>query len=155
MIKKKEKTGDIIKVPFDGKHFIYAQYLSDGLYSFYDIKVQKDISDLADILKAKKMFSIIVHSSALKKNGWAIVGNMHLPSHDRENPPLFVDKILPHGQKPAYEIYQNGQTRDASKEECIGLEYFFVWSPERVEERIRDYYAGRPNFQAEYYRIKE
>lgn len=154
-MKPKEKSGDIIKVPFDEGYFTYAQYLSDGLYSFYDIREKNDLSDLAMVLKSKKLFTIAVHASAIKKNGWSIVGNLALPEHDKKNPPLFANKIVPDGHPPSFRIYQNGESRDASREECVGLEYFFVWTPDKVEERLRDHFAGRPNFQAEYYRIKE
>jgi hypothetical protein len=37
----------------------------------------------------------------------------------------------------------------ANPSECIGLEREAVWSPEHIESRILDTYAGRPNIYAE------
>jgi hypothetical protein len=44
-----------------------------------------------------------------------------------------------------HRIFDNGEIREASKEECIGLEVNAIWSPEQLEERINDHYNGVPN----------
>jgi len=155
MIKRKEKTGDLIKVPFDEPYFTYAQYLTDTLFAFYDFKSVNDIQEICQVLDKMKLFTISVHASAVRSNRWKIVGSCELPENSKENFLLFKNKIIAEGQPAAYTIYKDGITRDATREECMGLEYLFAWTPEKVEERLRDHYAGRLNFQAEYYRIKD
>lgn len=153
MIQRIEKTGDIVKIPFDNGFFTYAQVLTDSLFAFYDSKTTYELQNICDVLNRPKLFTISVHASAVRAGSWKVVGKCELPE-DSKTPHLFYkNKIMPIGHPPQYEIYQDGVMRDAMKKECIGLEYLFVWTRDKVEERLRDHYAGRQNFQANYYRI--
>lgn len=155
MIKRKEKTGDIIKVPFGENYFTYAQFLRDTIFAFYDCRTNVDMQEVCDVLRHKKLFTISVHATAVRSKRWTIVGSCDTPEDSKENPYLFKYRNMPQGHPPVYEIYKDGITKEATREECIGLEYLFAWTPDKVEERLRDHYAGRPNFIAEYYRIRE
>jgi hypothetical protein len=52
-------------------------------------------------------------------------------------------------------LYEKGQIRPATKKECIGLEREAAWDPTHVEDRIRDYYAGRKNKWVESLKIRQ
>jgi hypothetical protein len=42
-------------------------------------------------------------------------------------------------------IDDEGNIRDATREETEGLEPAAVWEPEHIADRLEDHYAGRPN----------
>ena len=42
-------------------------------------------------------------------------------------------------------IYENGNVRAATRAECEGLEREAVWDPEHIEDRLSDYFSGKPN----------
>lgn len=50
-----------------------------------------------------------------------------------------------------YSIYRSsdGHTRESTFEECKVLEAAAAWEAEHVEDRLRDYFSGRPNAWAE------
>jgi hypothetical protein len=78
---------------------------------------------------------------AVKSGRWPIVG--HIPLEDRlVPPPKFIQDPL---NKNSFSIYENGQIRKATREQCAGLERAAVWEPEQMEDRLRDHYTGRKN----------
>ncbi len=46
-------------------------------------------------------------------------------------------------------LVENGVRRPATKEECKGLERSAVWTPEGIQRRLNDHYAGRKNYYIE------
>lgn len=88
------------------------------------------------------LFYAAVMDYALKRGRWAVVGNLPLPPDLVYAPPRFIQDPI---RKNSFSIYEKGEIRAATKQECIGLERAAVWSPEQVEERIRDHYEGNRN----------
>lgn len=61
-------------------------------------------------------------------------------------PPQFIQDAL---NPDKFFIVEKGVRRPASKEECRGLERVAVWTPEGIQKRLNDHYAGRKNKSAE------
>ena len=61
-------------------------------------------------------------------------------------PPKYTQNRLNLSQ---YKIHYLKKTLAATKEECIGLEYWAVWQPEKIEERLNDHFSGRKNSYVE------
>ena len=79
---------------------------------------------------------------AFKTGRWSVIGHVPLEEQLKLNPPKFIqDKIDP----SQFRIYENREIRPAVRKECLGLECAAVWDPEHVEDRLRDYHAGREN----------
>ena len=61
---------------------------------------------------------------AVKRGRWKIVGNLPLEENLQKPAPKFMqDRLRP----DSFSIYEGGQIRPASKEECVGLERSAVW----------------------------
>lgn len=87
----------------------------------------------------------------VKTGQWPVVGRAPLDK-GFTLPLQFIQDPL---NKNSFSIYDNGQIRRATRQECIGLERAAVWEPEHVEERLRDHYAGCRNKWAESLRIED
>ena len=85
--------------------------------------------------------------SALTSGKWPVVDFRPLESELASPVEYFIKDRLT-GQ---YSVYRSsdGHTRESTYEECKTLEAAAVWEAEHVEDRLRDYFAGRPNVWAE------
>ncbi len=81
---------------------------------------------------------------AIKAGIWKIVGNRTLVDAPLpEVPPRGIKDVI---DKGVYRIYFNsGEMRSAMREEIEGLEPAMGWYPERVQQRLLDYYNGFPD----------
>lgn len=140
MKSKKRKVGDLVKIPLgDGMH-TYAHVLQEASFAVYDCRVADELA-VEQVVGRPVLFFVAVMDHALKKGRWTIVG--HSPLDDRlRRPPTFIQDPL---NKNSFSIYENGQIKPSTREQCVGLERMAVWEPEHVEERIRDQYAGHNN----------
>lgn len=143
MEKKKQQrrtVGSVVKIPLQDGFHTYARILTDD-YAFYDIHTTEDLS-INDIVKLPVLFFATVYDDALKE-GWIKVSKaLPIEAHLKDKPPVYVqDRLNPTN----YTIYRDGEETQATKEECIGLEFFMVWEKEEIEERLNDHFAGRIN----------
>ncbi|WP_037573010.1 Imm26 family immunity protein [Spirochaeta cellobiosiphila] len=146
---KKFRPGVILQVPIDNNTHTYARILTDRNIAFYDYRTAEEITNLKDIISAKILFIICVNETF--KNSWEVKGDLELEPSLRRNPLMFI--CAPYTED--YKIYDNGEIRrNATKEECMGLERVVAWSPERVEGRLLDHYNGHENEWVEAYKIK-
>jgi hypothetical protein len=147
---KRRTVGDIVKVPLgDGNH-VYARVLPDASFAFYDSRAEEELP-LQQVIRKKILFYIAVVDHAVKGGRWPVVG--HIPLENGLGlPPKFIQDPINSNE---FRIYENGQIRPATRQECIGLERAAVWVPEYVEERLRDYYAGRENKWVESLKIRD
>lgn len=85
--------------------------------------------------------------SALTSNRWQVVSFRPLEPELAKPVEYFMRDRL----TGRYSVYRSsdGLTRVSTFEECKGLEAAAAWEPEHVEDRLRDYFAGRPNPWAE------
>ena len=144
-------VGDVVRVDLGDGFHTYARVLSEALFAFYDGRITEELA-LERILALPILFQVPVMDHAVKRGRWVIVGNAPLDDSLLNPPPRFMQDAL---RKNLFRIYENGQTRPASKEECIGLEREAVWEPAHVEDRLRDHYAGRNNKWVASLKIKQ
>ena len=148
--KQKRIIGSILKVPLnDGTH-TYAQTLPEADFVIFDARSTSNL-DPDEIVNRPILFRVAVHKSAWCDGRWERIGKSELNEQLIEADPKFIqDSINPE----KFQIYLAGEIRNATKEECLGLECCAVWEPEHVEDRIRDHYAGVPNVWLESLKIK-
>jgi hypothetical protein len=145
-IKKQKRTpGSIVKVPLDNGFHIYARVLGVDL-AFYDLLTREEIKDLQIIISSPILFITTVNYYAITKGLWTKVGKVSLEDFPVTIPPQFVQNPLNPDQ---FFIEENGIRRNASKDECQGLERSAVWTPEGIQKRLNDYYKGRKNYYIE------
>ncbi|MGA3210294.1 MAG: immunity 26/phosphotriesterase HocA family protein [Terriglobales bacterium] len=140
MKSKKRTVGDIVKIPLGNGTHIYARVLPDATFAFYDSHVSEELA-LQTVLERPVLFFVAVMDRAIMKGRWPIVGHISL-DEKLQPPPKFIQDPI---NKDVFRIYENGQIRSATRQECVGLERAAVWEPEHVEDRLRDHYAGRRN----------
>ncbi|MGN6497625.1 MAG: Imm26 family immunity protein [Tsuneonella sp.] len=149
----RRRVGDLLKVNLaDGRHS-YAQVADEPLIVFFDGAFTEDAS-LDVVITLPVLFRIWVHNDAVRNGTWSVVGNLPL-SPDNAAEPYFFKQDAVTGALALYHssFADTGWERSASATECYGLECAAVWDPEHVEDRLRDYYAGRPNQWVESLRI--
>ena len=143
-------AGDIVRIDLGDGFHTYARVLSEALFAFYDGRITDKLS-IDQIIALPILFQVPVMDHAVKRGRWVVVGNAPLDDTLLNPPPRFLQDAL---KKNLFRIYERGQTRPASKEECLGLEREAVWEPAHVEDRLRDHYAGRKNKWVESLKIK-
>ena len=144
--KRQQRTvGAIVKIPLDSSYHSYARILSQASFAFYDFRTKEDVSDLTEIISSPILFIVAVFNDAVTRGRWVKVGKLPLEPYFQKLPRKFIWDTI--GLR--FQIYDNGNIREATREECQGLERAAVWEPEEVEERLRDHYAGGPNRQIE------
>jgi hypothetical protein len=135
----------------DGWH-TYALMLESVDMAFFDARSTAELP-IDEIVARPVLFRVAVHKSAYNTGRWLRVGAVPIPDALRGGVPEFrQDPITGH-----LEISDDeGVTfRDATLDECRGLERLAVWEPEHVEDRLRDHYAGVPNKWVESLRPRE
>lgn len=148
--KHKRTEGDFVRVDLgDGSH-VYGRVLPEATFAFYDSHTTDDLP-IEEIARREVLFQVAVMDHAVKSGRWPIVGHLPLETKFRKNIPRFMQDAL---QPEQFSIYDNGEIRPSTRLECVGLERAAVWEPSHVEDRLQDYYAGRPNKWVESLRMK-
>src|SRR5262245_11440659 len=141
MKRQKRTVGAIVKIPLDGKWFTYGQILDDAEVAVFDARTDCELP-MDEITSRAIICRVAVSYHAITKGRWLKVGKSPISEEIKVPMPKYIQDIL----KPdRFEIYCNGEIRQSTHEECIGLERAAVWEPEHVEERIRDHYSGKQN----------
>jgi len=139
--------GQIVRIDLgDGLHG-YGLVLREPLIAFFDKPCAAGEACPDEIANLPVAFTLMVMNDAVTKGRWPVAGRTAIPP-GLEAPPRFclqdsvtgklsiyheVPELAPHYERPA------------RTDECRGLEAAAVWEPEHVEDRLRDYFAGRPN----------
>lgn len=133
------KVGDIVKIDLgDGLHG-YGRYL-ESVFAFYDCFSNDDVA-ISKIIGSKVLFKLWVMDYATKKGRWPVIGNVPLEECMKEKPKFYKQDPI---TKKLYIYVDCINDIPATREECEGLECAAVWDPEHVEDRLRDFLAGRP-----------
>jgi hypothetical protein len=146
---QKRKVGSILQINLGNSQHSYAQLITEGAIAVFMIMTGKDL-DVETIVRLPVLFTVLVHKDAITKGIWKVIGKEKVRADMKEIPPMFIQEII---NKDKFKICQNGKIREASREECEGLEACAVWESNHVEDRIRDHFAGRKNVWVEQLRI--
>lgn len=145
MKRQKRSVGSIVKIDLKNGYNAYARVLDKANYAVYDFITKEDIIDIKAIISKPVLFIIAGYDEIITKCKWLEIGNIALEDNLKVLPMKFIqDKLNP----TKFELYDpnTGLTKLTTKEECIWLERAAVWKAEHIEERIRDYIEGKPNF---------
>jgi len=146
-MKRQQRTiGSIVKLPLDKGYHTYARILKSPYFAFYDLRTREEVSDLEFIVSNPILFITSVSHYSVTNGLWIKIGKLPLENKLLTVPPQFIQDSIQPSQFVI--VYDNGTKKKATAEECSGLERLAVWTPESIQERLIDHYAGRKNFWA-------
>ena len=140
--KRQQRTiGAIVEIPLKNGFHTYARILEVEM-AFYDIHTKKDLP-VKEIINSNILFIATVYDSAITKGFWSKISKaIPLEENLINTPPKYTQNRLNLSQ---YKIHYTKKTVKATKEECIGLEYWSVWQAEEIEERLNKYFSNIEN----------
>lgn len=151
---KNKHTGSIFKISFGDGTYGFGRILDNSTVAFYDLKVSK-IPDLEDIIQSDVIFKIWVMSYAFTnktwKKKWTIIGKIPLEDKLKEDITFCKQDFI---SKKYYLYFGNGIEEETTCEECAKYEIAAVWDPEHIEDRLLDYFMGKPNMWVESMKVK-
>lgn len=103
-------------------------------------------------LPAAPLFVVPVERVAYSRGGWGEV-LFRLPAAALPPIPLYFRQD-DYAVDSCVLVDRDGSERRAGPQECVGLEREAVWGDTHVEDRLRDYYAGRRNEMAEQAKVR-
>ncbi len=142
MVKRQAKKipGRVYAIPLKDGSYAFAQICEGKDFAFFDFKTF-EIPSLDRIVQSKIAFRIPIGDSVPSDGHWQSLGVA----------PLDVKLALPErylhrpvGSEQVY-IHVAGLSTLASLEQVKDLEVLAVWFLPHVEERLEDFFAGRPN----------
>jgi hypothetical protein len=149
--RQRRRVGEFLRIDLGDEYHTYARVIEDASYIIYDARTREELP-VAEIATLPHLFQIAVMKHAVTRGRWRIIGQVPLTAIEAEPLAKFIqDPIRPE----QFQIYEHGEIRPATRDECTGLERAAVWEPEGVEERIRDHYAGRVNKVVEIQKIRD
>ena len=137
-------VGAVLEIDLHDGHFAYGRILGGADYGVYNLYSPQQLTDIKQIIQRPMLFIVAVYNSAVNSSRWIKIGKASLPPALQELPFKFIQDAL---HPDRFELYNSitGEITPTLKAACKGLERCAVWSPEHVEERIRDHHAGRLN----------
>jgi hypothetical protein len=142
MKRQRWTSGAVLEVPLGGGTRAYAQMLESPEYAFFDAAGASPISPEAAV-ERPVLFRLWVMARAHTQGRWRKIGTAPISAALRQKMPRFKQDPL---NPDSLSITHGGTAeRPASRDECRVLERAAVWDPEHVEDRLRDWLAGRPN----------
>lgn len=143
MNRQQRTVGAIVEIPLENGYHTYARILENDL-AFYDIRTKSNDMPIQNIIRNPILFFATVYDQAITKGYWKKIGDGKvLPLEDKvlDKPPFYTQDPI----TKKYSIYEGDSVKPAIREDCIGLEYFSVWSREEMEKRLNDHFADREN----------
>ncbi len=133
--------GGILKIDLGDGTFSFARVCREPLIAFYDIR-SSVVLPHEYILKRKILFRIGIYNYSITHGIWELIGKAPLEESLKEKPQFYrYDPLV-----GKYYFYVDGTNNDipTTWEECNSFECASVWEPGAVEQRLRDYFDGRP-----------
>ena len=135
------ESGSVLRIPIHDKYY-FCQVLGPKCNTIrvLDYESANQYADIKLLLDRPSLFEVGVMSNVLCSTEWTIVGTAPLGDS------IMKPQIWSDNDYRGYKIFlpETETVRDASPEECQGLEYAVPWTKKQIEDRISDYYAGRP-----------
>ncbi|WP_073288628.1 Imm26 family immunity protein [Hymenobacter psychrotolerans] len=137
-------VGAVIEIDLRNGYYAYGKILAGADYGIYDSYTTQRIQSVKEVIGKPFIFIVAVNNYAINGRRWLKIGKDTSTATEQNHPLKFIQDPL---KLERFELYDPvmGTIKPASKQDCAGLERCSVWAPEHVEERIVDYYAGRPN----------
>lgn len=137
--------GDMLRVELgEGRH-AYALISTPPLVLFFGRALDHELT-IDQIVGLPVAFRIWVYRHDLNSGRWPRVGHMAVPDEWLEKPLMFSQDPISGRLALYHERFASSNNEcPATVSECSGLERAAVWSAGHVEDRLRDYLAGRGN----------
>lgn len=147
------REGDILRIDFNDGSRSYAQVAEEPLINFFDGRFTEE-QPLERVSRLPVLFRLLVMNYAVTHGIWPVIGRQPFDAGNAEEP-FFYKQDAISGRLALYHssFSDTNYERPASLADCEGLECAAVWEPKLVEDRLRDYYEGRPNVWAESLKI--
>ena len=147
MARQQYKVGMVVRIPLDAEQDTFAHVLRKPEVAVLNLfRARGDHPLMSEVEVAEVLFRVWVTNKAITSGRWQRVGMAPMRSELGLQVPRFKrDPIT--GQ---FSIYINGEERQATPAECVGLEPASVWGSEHLEARLCDYAAGRPHKPMKY-----
>lgn len=147
----RQKPGQILRIPLGDGTFGYCQMVDKVRHVFFDHQDSGKNTDIDMVVSSKILFKCTVDSYVINKGYWEIIGNYPIRKDLTSYEPSFNYNSL----KNRYQIFKDGiGFVPAAWEEIKDLEVFASWGHTHIEQRLRDHFAGRPNYDVESFRSK-
>lgn len=142
--------GTFVRIPLTGGSFGYGRALVYPYMAFYNYRTNEPSDDLDEIESKPVLFKQSVR--ILDPNRWTNIGRRELKGEVAEPVVSFMQDL---GNYRNCTIFDTaGMERQATPEECVGLERAAVWDPHHIEQRLLDTFEGRPNEEEERLRVR-
>jgi hypothetical protein len=139
----RQKPGQVLKIPLGDGTFAYCQMVNETQHAFFDYRDDGRAPVIEKILQAKMIFKCVVDSYIINKGYWTIIGKAEIKNEWKHYEDVF-------SYNDGYYIFKDGiGDVPATWDEIKDLEYFASWGHIAVEQRLRDHFAGRPNYDVE------
>jgi immunity protein 26 of polymorphic toxin system len=150
MSKKANKPGTFMRIPLADGSFGYGRILEPPHSAFYNYRTTNPDSDLDRIASKPVLFRIPVRYSGPRS--WENIGWREIEAGLAQPIVQFTQDILNLQDCRIFDTA--GNVRSATPEECVGLEAAAVWERHHVEERLLDFFMGRPNAAVEHLKVR-
>ncbi len=145
----RKKIGQVYRIPLEEGVYGYGQAVTEVDHAFFDYKDNGQNTNIDEVLKAPVLFKLTVDRYVIAQEYWEIIGKFPVNPEYQEYTECFSYNSF----NKRYEIWRMGQGRiPATWEEIKDLECMASWGHTHVEQRLRDHFAGRPNFTVEYFK---
>ena len=143
-----EHLGDFVVLPIEHDLYGFGRVLPVASMGFYDL-ISPDIPPVEEIEGRRFLFVTATEGWPIRSGRWKVIGNRPLPDALRAPMKYYLN---PPGTDYV-EIVEGNKIQPYAGEDLTKMEHFIGLSPWNVEERIRSYFAGRPDFATEYRKI--
>src|SRR5688572_30254750 len=157
---RRREPGRVVRIPLGDGLVSWGRQLRSVKVEFYDrfdAEAGADSVDLREVVGSEVAFTVAVMDRAFRRTStWTLLDV--LPLSQAEQSEVYRSfKQGPQGGLSIYWEMPDGSWGEdsATRAQCTGLERSAVWDPEHVEDRLRDYRAGRPNKWAESLALKD
>jgi hypothetical protein len=142
-MKKKTSVapGTFLRVPLPDGTFAYGRALTTPYVAFYNYRTSEPSTDLATLAGQPVLFTLAVRALGMER--WTDIGQR--PLEPELNRPIvqFMQDLVDFSNCTIFDTH--GFRKQATPQECIGLERATVWEAHGVEQRLLDHFLGRPN----------
>ncbi len=133
--------GTFVRIPLPDGTFGYGRSLSAPYTAFYAHRTEKPSADLDEIEPAPILFIGCVTIRAASR--WVRIGVRKLTGDVAKPVVRFWQDLVDPRNCVIYD--SAGAERSATPEECVGLERASAWEEHHIEQRLTDWFMGRPN----------
>jgi hypothetical protein len=144
-------AGTFLRIALPDGSFGYARELGSPYTAFYDYRTTEPSSDLATIASKPVLFRTAVRREA-GGDQWEALGKKALEGEVAKPVVMYRQHVADFRRCRIFDTA--GMERDATPEECVGLERSAVWETYAIEERLLDAFMGRSNADEVHLRVR-